>query len=256
MGYNRILNLQSGIIYGPVASRRLGRSLGLNLLSTEKKVCSFDCLYCQYGFTQLKCSELKTGKYYPSVEEVEEALNGVLSLLNPAPQYITFSGNGEATLHPQFPEIVRRVINIRDRMAPSARTAILSNSAGIINPDIRKAVMLLDERIMKLDSATEDVFRRYNRPRCSIYLKDIISTLESMPGITIQTLFAAGKRGNYFPEHIDAWGDTVVRIHPQHVQIYSLDRSTPSADLIRVPHEDLNNLCSILKNKGIKATAY
>jgi wyosine [tRNA(Phe)-imidazoG37] synthetase (radical SAM superfamily) len=251
-----ILPLQKSIVYGPVNSRRLGKSLGINLLSVNTKVCSFDCLYCQYGFTQTKCDDTKQTSYYPTINEVEQALEESLAKIDILPDYITFSGNGEATLHPQFVHLVDRVLKFRNRHAPRARTAILSNSTEISDPQIRKAIMKLDDKIMKLDCGTEEVLQRYNRPRCPTSLAEIINNLGELKGITLQALFTKGKHGNYFYAHINDWLKVVARIRPTAVQIYSLARGTAAFGLLPVDKNDLAIIAHKLNKSNIIATVY
>ena len=153
---SRVLELQKGIIYGPVSSRRLGRSLGINLSPTARKVCSFNCVYCHYGWTKVLTSDLSAYiDDLPAPKAVEKALEETLRTLDPPPQYITFSGNGEPTLHPDFEEIVDRVRVVRDRTGTQADIAILSNSTGLANQSVLRGLASLDVRIMKLDAGTD-----------------------------------------------------------------------------------------------------
>ena len=155
------IKLQNNVIYGPVHSRRLGSSLGL---STDKKICNFNCVYCQYGWSKIKASNLADKSNFINTIVFLDSVEKALFSLSPSPDYITFSGNGEATLHPDFDTIVEGIIFLRNQFAPDSKTAILSNSTGVVNPNIRKALSKLDERIMKLDCADEQLFKIYNRP--------------------------------------------------------------------------------------------
>ena len=219
-----LLPPQTGVVYGPVRSRRLGVSLGINALPPRGKVCTFDCLYCQYGWTD----ETGAGVAYPSVAEVLEGVEAALAACAAPPAHLTFSGNGEPTLHPRFTELVDGVIRIRDRRAPSARTAVLSNGTRVGDPSIREALGRLDVRIMKLDAGTDETLRRFNRPAPGISIDEIVDGLRSLGGVTIQSLFAAGPAGNSTPADIEAWVRRVVEISPVAVQIYTLDREWPS----------------------------
>ncbi|MFQ5825374.1 MAG: radical SAM protein, partial [bacterium] len=134
-----VLPLQTSIIYGPIKSRRLGNSLGINLLSTEKKICTFNCVYCQYSWTKIHSLKIENKVLLPRVPEVLKAVETALRTIHPKPAYITFSGNGEPTLHPDFTEIVDGVIQLRNRFAPCSNTAILTNSTQAIHGNIRKA---------------------------------------------------------------------------------------------------------------------
>jgi len=223
-----MLQLQSGIIYGPVNSRRLGSSLGLNILPSTYKACPFNCAYCQYGFTPADGYITESdGRDLPTVPEIEKALWDALDEY-PSVAYITFSGNGEPTLHPDFGAIVDAVKKIGNSAAPQAKVAVLSNSALVHKTEIREALNRLDVRFMKLDAGDEETFRRYNRPHKSITLDGIIDGLKKLDDIIIQALFAGGDYGNYNDKAINSWIEKIGLIKPTACHIYSLDR--PSAD--------------------------
>jgi wyosine [tRNA(Phe)-imidazoG37] synthetase (radical SAM superfamily) len=250
-----LLGLKKGIIYGPVHSRRLGLSLGINLLPGNAKICPFDCVYCHYGWTQVHTAEVKNQKFkFPSIFEVREALKKSLQELSVQPAYITFSGNGEPTLHPDFGQIAEEVIAVRKDMAPQSKTAILSNSALIQDNNKRKALARLDLRIMKLDCGSPQVFRKYNRPCRGISLEGItegLAELSAQQGIIIQTLVASGKGGNFVEDNIQDWVERLIRIHPAFVQLYTLDREAPVKELRKISHEDLNLIKERVKKEGI-----
>lgn len=248
-----LLDLQSNIIYGPVRSRRLGRSLGINILPVQRKVCSFDCLYCQYGFTLGKTREEagRGGYGLPMVTEILSAVERAVFNLSPPAAYLTFSGNGEATLHPGFKGIVLGLREIRDRLCPGSKTAILSNSTTVNDPLIREALALLDVRIMKLDAGTEDMFTGYNRPARGITLEDTVTGLAALEDVTIQSLFTKGAEGNFTPEHLSAWIRQLIKIAPLFVQLYTLDRESPTASLIPVDKSELLHIQSLLEKESI-----
>ncbi|MBZ5588347.1 MAG: radical SAM protein [Acidobacteriia bacterium] len=223
-----LLDLKQGVTYGPVRSRRLGRSLGINLLGSAAKVCTFDCLYCQYGWTPPDSASGPDGPGLPSPQEVFAAVESALAGLDEPPSYLTFSGNGEPTLHPRFGEIVDGVSALRDRLAPGARTAVLSNSTRVHDPRVREALARLDVRIMKLDAGTEETFRRFNRPPEGVSLAEVLDGLRSLDGLTIQTLVAEGPDGNANAWEIHSWVDAVVSVRPVAVQLYTLARGYPS----------------------------
>jgi wyosine [tRNA(Phe)-imidazoG37] synthetase (radical SAM superfamily) len=251
-----LLPLQRGIIYGPVQSRRLGRSLGINVLPTGRKVCNFDCRYCQYGWTDRAALAAMTESEYPAVTEVLEALSSALGALPEPPHYLTFSGNGEATLHPRFGEIIGGVNAIRDRHAPKARTAILSNSARAMDRDIREALMRLDVRIMKLDCGTEARFARLNRPVGGITLEAITEGLRALPDTTLQTLLVGGPYGNLDDAETRAWLERVKRIRPRRVQLYTLDRKAPDQDLVPATREQLEEIRARVMELGFEAEVF
>lgn len=250
-----MLNLQKNIIYGPVNSRRLGTSLGLNILGNKIKVCSFDCVYCQYGWTG-DWEDDKQDVHLTSVDEIENALIDKLKTIGFEPNYITFSGNGEATIHPKFADIVDVIINIRNKYSPSSKTAILSNSSEIYKKEIKQALAKLDERIMKLDAGLMNVFNDYNRPRKYVDLDIITEELASMKDVTIQTLFCKGDAGNYTQENINAWLIRIKKIKPLYIQIYSLDRGYPSDSIYPVNKDELNKIKAIIESEGIKGEVF
>lgn len=248
-----LLELQSKIIYGPIRSRRIGSSLGVNLLPPRVKVCSFDCLYCQYGWTDFALME---NADYPEPEEVGKALREALGKLPEPPRWITFSGNGEPTLHPEFGRIVDIVISVRDERATGTGTAILSNSTTVHRPEIREALSKLDIRIMKLDAGTQEMFSSYSRPAPGFTLEQVVDGLAALKDVTIQSLFTKGMSGNYTEESIAAWIDHLKRIEPVMVQIYSLDRGFPSREIERLTQEELEGIVRRLEEVGIPAQAF
>lgn len=255
-----ILELKKGLTYGPVRSRRLGASLGINLFPGDRKRCPFDCVYCQYGWTRDVAVRLSPGTAgLPTPAEVERAVARALESLPALPAYLTFSGNGEPTLHPDFPEMVDRMAAIRTRFGGGMRTALLSNSAGAEDPDVRAALARLDVLIMKLDCGTEDVFRRYNRPARAITLEAITEGLrmvaERAP-VTVQALVAAGSAGNLDEAEAQAWIERLVAIGPAAVQLYTLARDWPSNDLSPAPESSLRTLADLARARGVPVTVF
>ncbi len=248
--------LQIDPVYGPVQSRRLGRSLGLNILSTEQKTCSLNCLYCQYGLDQLSETELANPYWYTPTNLIADALERRLFTIKEPPEYITFSGNGESTLHPQFKEIVQSVREIRDKYSPSSQLALLSNSSTVHRSSVRETLALFDHRIMKFDCGDEATFIIYNQPEQTTNYYQIFEGLKEIPDITIQALFAKGKSGNYREDLIDGWIEKIIQISPRDVQIYTLDRSYASKDITPVSREDLNIINTRALKAGINITVY
>lgn len=255
-----ILALKKGLTYGPVRSRRLGLSLGVNLFPGEEKRCPFDCVYCQYGWTKRTAVRLARGEAgLPGPADVERALARALEDLPSPPAYITFSGNGEPTLHPDFPEMVDRVAAVRDRLGRGTRTAVLSNSARVADPEVRAALARLDVRIMKLDCGTEAAFRRYNRPAPGSDLEGITEGLRALAGeapVTVQSLFASGADGNLGESETAAWIDRLRRVGPLAVQLYSLDRGHPSADLVPASRAELTQMAEEAGRQGVPVTVF
>jgi len=255
-----ILELKEGLTYGPVRSRRLGASLGINLFPGGSKRCPFDCVYCQYGWTRETAVRLDPKiAALPAPDEVERAVVLALEGLSEPPAYLTFSGNGEPTLHPDFPEMVDRVNGIRRRLGAGTRTAALSNSARVTDPAVRDALARLDVRIMKLDCGTEAAFRRYNRPARGLTLgaiADGLRTLAELSPVTIQALVSGGAAGNLDEAEGRAWIDRLAAIRPAAVQLYTLARGTPSTELVSAPVTALRRLADAAGAKGIPVTVF
>jgi wyosine [tRNA(Phe)-imidazoG37] synthetase (radical SAM superfamily) len=242
---------QRGIVYGPVRSRRLGRSLGINLLPAGRKVCTFDCVYCQYGWTDRGAIAAMTSGDWPGADVVLGAVEAALARLSDdPPAYLTFSGNGEPTLHPRFGAIVAGVKELRDCLAPRARTAVLSNSSRVGSPGVRAALAALDQRIMKLDAGTEEGFQRVSRPVDGLTLASVVEGLRALEDVTIQTLLVAGPDGNLEPREIEAWLKCIAAIRPVAVQLYTLDRGTPSDRIEAAGEEELRAVGERVKALG------
>lgn len=252
-----LLHLQDGIIYGPINSRRLGRSLGLNILPVGFKTCSFNCIYCQYGYTKSSGFTVKPDKgELSSVGKICDALTAALGRNNEV-DYVTFSGNGEATIHPEFGEIVEAVIKIVRKMAPNARTAILSNSSMVSEKNVLQALARLDCRFMKLDAGDEKTFRRFNRPCKDVKYDEVVTGLRQMDNIVIQALFAGGDKGNFNPAHIENWADRIGEIRPTECHIYSIDRPTADGRLEWLSPDSLNEIKELTEARtGIKVKVF
>ncbi len=244
-----MLSLQSGILYGPIASRRLGTSLGINLMPTTYKLCSFNCVYCHYGFTDRLTLDMKDHMYdLPHLgdvlREVERALRSSTAF-----DYITFSGNGEPTLHRDFPEIAAGIHELRNRLRPRVRIALLSNSTGVLIRDMRRALRYIDVPYFKVDAGNEILFRRINRPASGVVFDEMIARLSRLRDIYIQTVFMAGDPSNIEGSALADYFEVISRIHPREVQIYSLDRPVPDMHIQRVPPADLDRIADQGKNE-------
>jgi wyosine [tRNA(Phe)-imidazoG37] synthetase (radical SAM superfamily) len=248
-----LLELQSDIIYGPVQSRRLGRSLGVNALPPLAKICTFDCLYCQYGRAATHPPGKTRRHNFPPKEKVLSALELALKNLSQPPVYITLSGNGEPTLHPDFKEMVEGVRQVRDALSPTSKTAILSNSTTVSDPITREALAILDVRIMKLDAGTEEIFNHYNRPTKGITLAETVEGLASLGKVSLQSLFTKGPEGNFSPVHLSHWVKQVKKISPLFVQIYSLARQSPTDSITALDRNELNHIHSLLEKENISS---
>lgn len=237
-----MLSLQSGILYGPITSRRLGASLGINLMPTTYKLCSFNCVYCHYGFTDRL--SLDMGKHIYDLphlgdvlREVERALRSSMTF-----DYITFSGNGEPTLHRDFPEIAAGIHELRNRLRPDVRIALLSNSTGLLLRDLRRTLRYIDVPYFKVDAGTAALFQRINRPAAGVTFDEFITRLTRLRNIYVQTVLMAGDPSNVDPAALDAYFHVIAQIRPHEVQIYSLDRPVPDTHIRRVPPEELTRI--------------
>jgi wyosine [tRNA(Phe)-imidazoG37] synthetase (radical SAM superfamily) len=246
------------IIFGPVKSRRLGVSLGINLLPGKKKVCNFNCIYCECGWSQSIETE---GGYLPRRSEVYEALASRLQEMkvrNQKPDVITFAGNGEPTLHPDFRVIIDDSIILRNKFFPEAKIAVLSNSTTITNPSVKDALLKVDMNILKLDSAFDLTVKIHNQPKVNVRVDELIENLKKFNGkLIIQTLFLRGNSkgkeiDNTTPEEIDAWLAALEKIRPSEVMIYTFSRDTPEGgSLKKVPLEDLRQIALKVEKLGI-----
>ena len=247
------------IIFGPVKSRRLGLSLGINLLPATKKICNFNCIYCECGWT----AETKgdTGML-PSRKDVYEALFNKLSVLkekNQPPDVITFAGNGEPTLHPEFNGIIDDTIELRNKFFPRTKIAVLSNSSNISKSHVREALLKVDQNILKLDSGFDLTVKVHNQPRVNVKVAALVENLKKFKGqLIIQTLFLKGSHkgkiiDNTTPEELDAWLMAIKIIEPSEVMIYTISRDTPEGELLhKVPAVELKRIAEMVNKMGIK----
>jgi len=255
------VKLQKEVVYGPVASRRLGRSLGVNPILPGVKACSFNCVYCQYGpGVPIDPAESTTKDLFVDPDVVKSELERRLSELEEREEsvdFITIAGNGEPAIHPRFPEIVEVVTACRDELAPGAGTAILTNGTALLDPAVMEAVGKLDEVIVKLDAVDRKDVARVNRPFGGFEQERLIEALSDVEGLTIQAMFFDGRLTNATGERISKWIEAVGRIRPGKVQIYSIDRA-PAVEGIRpVSRERLLEIASLLESEtGIEADVY
>lgn len=245
------------IVFGPVHSRRLGVSLGINLLPDDGKVCSFDCIYCECGYNADKRSK----KSLPDRKHVYEALDLKLKSMSEKgekPDSITFAGNGEPTLHPEFEGIIEDTISLRDKYFPEAKITVLSNASRIEKESVFRALNKIDNNVLKLDSVFSDTVRVINEPNQPGFSVDrLIDDLKRFEGnLIIQTLFLRGehkgrKVDNTTDKEIDAWLEVVKSIHPKQVMIYSIDRETPEKNLEKLSKEELEKIALKLRRVGL-----
>jgi len=238
--------LQSGIIYGPVRSRRLGWSLGLNISPISYKFCSFNCVYCQYGWTTI-CTLDTTDRLedFPTPDDFEKALeSALLEHEGEEIDNITFSGNGEPTLHPKFEELVDIAKKLREGYFPKAKLGVLSNSSTVDMKKVHRALTKLDFRIMKLDAGALETFKKINRPCPEVNYGTILNGLKSIENVTLQTMFVDGKLQNIGEREVKEWVERVGEIKPVKAQIYSLHRPPAASSLREVTAEKLGEIAA------------
>lgn len=243
-------------IFGPVHSRRLGVSLGINLLPEDGKVCTFDCIYCECGFNK----DHRPTKPLPTREEVRAALEARLQEMQkngPTPDVLTFAGNGEPTAHPHFPEIIEDTLALRDKYFPGAKVSVLSNSTFIHRPAVFEALNKIDNNILKLDTVDEDYIHELDRPTGKYSVASIIEGMKAFKGnCIIQTMFLKGTyhgkdMNNTSDKYVLPWLEAVKEIAPRQVMIYTIDRETPDHDLQKATHEELDRIASLVEEAGI-----
>jgi wyosine [tRNA(Phe)-imidazoG37] synthetase (radical SAM superfamily) len=235
----------------------LGLSLGINLMPTGYKLCPFNCVYCQYGWSSLTSLDFSShAADLPSPADVEKALVDVLRDGMTA-EHITFSGNGESSVHPEFAEIVDRVIRARDRYLPSARTCILSNAAGVLRADSRAAMARLEVTVLKLDAGDEETFREINRPCDGISLRDLLEGMRCPGRFRTQTLFVDGEIENVSDTKRKSWIDRLAELQPERAQIYSLDRAPAHSGLLPVDYARLEEIAAEAEARtGVPVVAF
>ena len=249
-------------IFGPIHSRRLGTSLGVNLSPRDGKVCSFDCLYCEAGYNAQGAGT--TG--LPSREEVARLLEAKLADMKARGEHldvITFSGNGEPTVNPAFPEIIDDTMALRDKYFPEVKVSVLTNSTMLHSKRVVDALRKVDNCLLKLDSAVDTTIRELDRPTNPKFTADrVIGQLEDFgPNAVIQTMFTRGTHNgqtvdNTTDAELDALIDAFRRIKPREIMIYSLDRPTPETNLRKVPREELDRIAERIRQRtGIAVTA-
>lgn len=246
--------LFDSIVYGPIRSRRLGVSLGVNLMPTDAKLCSFDCVYCECGWNQPVLHP-----QLPTRQQVRDSLNTKLSTLNTNLDVITFSGNGEPTMHPDFLGIIQDTCALRNQYCPAAKVSVLSNSTQLGRVEVVQALKLCDNRILKLDSAIDATMRLIDKPvNPHLTVALVMEWLQQFDGdFTLQTCFL---RGDYHGQVIDnttseelaAWYQAVEILHPKQVMIYVIDRATPLQTLEKIPAEQMQAIAKPLLDKGIE----
>ena len=242
-------------IVGPIHSRRLGISLGVNLLPKDGKVCSFDCLYCECGW-----NADHRGGHLPDADEVMHELETKLQTMHAAGEaldVITFAGNGEPTLHPDFPRVIERTLQLRDQYYPEVKVSVLSNATQIGKEAVRSALLRVDDNILKIDGAFDETVHLIDQPADSHYsVRQVIEWMKTFQGqLIVQTMFVRGEHNgqrvdNTTPEEVAAWCDLMREVRPHQIMVYSLDRPTPEPLLTKVSKEEMTQLVAPLLAEG------
>lgn len=244
------------IAYGTIRSRRLGVSLGLEIMPLQHKLCTFNCVYCECGW-----NEPIQRPVLPTRAEVYEALETKLRKMVEADEpldVITFSGNGEPTLHPDFYSIMQDTCALRDQYYPKAKVSVLSNSTQLGREDVMKALRMCDNRILKLDAGTETMFKRIDMPvNEQLTIDTVVQWLAQWNGdFVLQTCFLRGEHNgqvidNTTPAELEAWYSIVRQLHPKQIMIYVIDRRTPEENLVKLSREEMEQIAAPLIADGM-----
>ena len=236
-------------VFGPIFSRRLGSSLGVNLLPERGKVCNFDCIYCECGWNK----DGRADTHLPTAAAVRTALEAKLSACAEAGtpiDSITFSGDGEPTLNPDFAEIVDITLALRDRFYPAAKVSVLSNATRLDREDVFQALRRVDNPILKIDAPTDEGARKMNRPVGKYHVEDIVRHLERFEGnFVLQTMFLKAD-GWSSADWVESWMDLVRRLRPREVMVYTIDRETPQKGLSKYTVDEMRALVRPLIEEG------
>lgn len=239
-------------IFGPVHSRRLGVSLGVNLLPNDRKLCSFDCIYCECGFGQ----KVKGKAQLPTRQQVREQLHQKLTemrLDGQLPDVITFAGNGEPTLHPQFADIIDDTLQLRTEFCPKARVAVLSNASRLNDKSVVEALRRIDDNILKIDSAFESTVAMLDQPNYAYSTEKVVAQIAQFgSNLAVQTMFARWTLNgvhydNSTDKEVEAWIECIKRINPPRVMIYTIDRDTPLKEMQKVDKRRLNEIADMVR---------
>ena len=241
------------IVFGPIRSRRLGSSLGVNLLPSKGKLCNFDCVYCECGWNK----DGKSDGKFPQLEDIEAALEEKMSKASSEGipvDSITFSGNGEPTIHPDFPQVIDVTLRLRDRYFPAAKVSVLSNATMIGRKDVAEALMRVDNPILKIDASSDALIQKINKPAGSYRLAEVVENLRKFDGrFVLQTMFLQSPDFDTLaPEALKAWMDIVRDLRPREIMVYTIDRETPDKSLGKYTVEEMTALVQPLIDEGFK----
>lgn len=243
--------LREKLVFGPIFSRRLGASLGINLLPENGKLCNFDCIYCECGWNK----DGRDDKRLPLPEELRSALDAKLKSCQEEGtriDSITFSGDGEPTINPHFAEMIDITLELRDRYFPESVVSVLSNATKICREDVRNALMKVDNPILKLDAATDEFAEIINNPACDYSVEEIVADMKAFEGnFILQTMFLKTKDFNTAaPENLGSWMDIVRELRPREIMVYTVARETPEAGLEKFSEQEMREAVMPLINEG------
>lgn len=241
------------IVFGPIFSRRLGSSLGVNLLPSKGKLCNFDCVYCECGWNKDGIAE----RVFPRLSEVEAAMEEKMfkAAADGVPvDSITFSGNGEPTMNPDFPEIIDVTLKLRDRYFPQAKVSVLSNATLIGRPAVAQALMRVDNPILKIDASSDELIRQINKPVGQYRLEDVIEAMMKFEGrFVLQTMFLKSPDfDTASPVALEKWMEIVRKVKPREIMVYTIDRETPDKSLTKYTVEEMTAFVQPLIDEGFK----
>ena len=241
------------IVFGPIISRRLGSSLGVNILPSKGKLCNFDCVYCECGWNKDGVADRRFPTYEEIVSAFEEKMSS-LSAEGTRVDSITFSGNGEPTMHPDFPKIVDAVLECRDRFFPHAKVSVLSNAFLVARPSVAEALKRVDNTILKIDASSDELVRLINKPVGSYHLDDIVHALRGFEGnFILQTMFLRSPDFDTATEEaLQKWMDIVRDLRPREIMVYTIDRETPDKSLGKYTVEEMTAFVQPLLDEGYK----
>ncbi len=243
--------MREELVFGPIHSRRLGSSLGINLLPTKGKLCNFDCVYCECGWNK----DGRGDRRLPTAAELRLTLEEKLKECRDAGtpiDSITFSGDGEPTLNPDFPEIIDITISLRDKYFPQAKVSVLSNATRIFREDVFEALRKVDNPILKIDAPTDVLAARINQPQGEYHVEDVVADLMRFEGnFVLQTMFLRSPSfDSSSPEVLDGWMNIVRKLKPREVMVYTLDREAPAERLEKFSVEEMRTLVKPLIDEG------
>lgn len=250
-----ITSSQADIIYGPILSRRLGRSLGINLLGWGQKVCNYNCIYCECG----SANPLEISRVTPVFPAVDDVLAVVARALKKPRTLdcITFSGNGEPTLHPDFCQIVQGVLTLRNKIRPGVKLAIFTNSSLVTHQEVFSSLQQFDLPMMKLDAGDENMFQAVNRPTKTICFSNLIFALREMPNLMIQSLLFDGQHSNAEGDRYEAWAQFLAALQPSAVHVYTVSRPPADLSVLAISNKKLMDIEDDLRKRfGLSVKAY